>query len=64
MTAGHFDHMPVGPLSMAEPTDVESEMVKLAQAVDPALEHLSPAQLAALDLAHGLGRSYAANPSR
>jgi hypothetical protein len=59
-----FRELYVAELSMVEPPDVESEMVKLAQAVDPTLEHLSPAQVAALELAHGLGQSYAANSSR
>lgn len=59
-----FRELYVAELSMVEPPDVESGMVHFAQAVDPELVHLSPAQQAALDLAHALGRSYATNPSR
>ncbi|WP_321931518.1 hypothetical protein [Paraburkholderia guartelaensis] len=58
-----FRELYVAELSMVEPPEVESGMVHLAQAVDPGLVDLSPAQLAALNLAHALGRSYAAPPS-
>ncbi|RKR31686.1 hypothetical protein [Paraburkholderia sp. BL17N1] len=59
-----FRELYVAELSMVEPRDVESGMVHLAEAVDPELVHLKPAQQAALDLAHALGQSYVARPSR
>ena len=58
-----FRELYVAELSMVEAPDVARKMVELAAAVDPELRQLSPAQRAALDLAHALGESYATRPA-
>ena len=49
-----FRELYVAELSMVECRNVEESMVHLAQTIDSDLTKLTPAQLAALDLAHAL----------
>ncbi|HWA45296.1 MAG TPA: hypothetical protein VHA10_18895 [Hypericibacter adhaerens] len=49
-----FRELYVAELSMVECPTVEASMVKLAQTIDKDLTRLTPAQSAALDLAHAL----------
>ncbi|MEO8593625.1 MAG: hypothetical protein ABI759_09900 [Candidatus Solibacter sp.] len=53
-----FRELYVAELSMVEATEVEAKMVALANAVDPGLLDLNPAQKAALNLAHALRDSF------
>jgi len=53
-----FRELYVAELTMVEDPDVASRMVDLAQAVDPELANLSPAQSAALGLARALKAGY------
>jgi len=48
---------------MVETRDVEAKMIGLAGAVDPELAKLTPAQDAALKLAHALKESYTSSPA-
>ncbi len=57
-----FRELYVAELSMVEDQAVAQKMVALASAVDPELRSLTPAQVAALELAKALGKSYSAMP--
>lgn len=57
-----FRELYVSELAMVETPDVEAKMVGLAGAVEPALASLTPAQDAALKLAHALKESYSGSP--
>lgn len=52
-----FRELYVAELSMVEGANVEAEMIKLADQVDPELRNLTSAQKAAYDLAHVLRNS-------
>ena len=56
-----FRDLYVSELSMVESRDVESKMAALATAIDPELRFLSGPQQAALNLAHALRDSFAAD---
>ena len=58
-----FRELYVAELSMVESPEVAQRMVGLATSVDPDLTRLTPAQTAALELAHALGSSYAKSTS-
>ena len=58
-----FRELYVSELSMVETPDVAAKMVDLAGAVDPELRSLTPAQSAALALAHALKESYNNGPA-
>lgn len=53
-----FQELYVAELTMVEDSNVEEKMVTLAQAVDPDIANLTPAQLAALRLAQALKYGY------
>jgi hypothetical protein len=53
-----FRELYVAELSMVEAPEVEAKMKALAAQIDPELTNLKPAQLAAYELAHALGRSF------
>jgi hypothetical protein len=53
-----FRELYVAELTMVEDSEVASRMVSLAQAVDPGLTQLTPAQSAALRLAEALKAGY------
>jgi hypothetical protein len=55
-----FRELYVAELSMVETKAVAEHMIELAKTIDPELVSLTPAQTAALDLAHALRDSYVA----
>ncbi|MBJ7312394.1 hypothetical protein ACFOLJ_19260 [Rugamonas sp. CCM 8940] len=57
-----FRELYVAELSMVEAPEVEGAMIAFAKAADPKLLELNPAQIAALNLSHALGTSYASQP--
>jgi hypothetical protein len=56
-----FRELYVAELSMVEPLKVETKMVALAKLIDPELTHFTPAQRAALELAHALRDTFVAS---
>ncbi len=56
-----FRELYVSELSMVESREVETEMVSLAQEIDPGLIAWTPLQKAAYDLAHALRDSFASS---